>query len=150
MSSNVLLKFAPRPSGDADQQQVLGQITSALEEMGARESWDQGMAFKVNLAIEEISVNIMSYGGDPPTVAPEMDISIESNEDRITIEVADTGRPFNPLRDAPPPPVVSPARDAPIGGMGIHLVRNMVDDLSYRYDGARNRLTLTAERDKTE
>ena len=146
MSSNILLTFAPGPNGNADQQRVLGQITRVLEEMGTRESWEQGMAFKVNLALEEISLNIMSYGGDPPSIAPAMAISIDSNEDRVTIEVADAGRPFNPLRDAPPVPIISPTQDAPTGGLGIHLVRNMVDDLSYHHDGARNRLTITAER----
>ena len=47
------------------------------------------------------------------------------------MEVEDDGRPFNPL-EAAPPDVNSPVEDRPIGGLGIYLVRRVMDDLEYR------------------
>ena len=108
MSRNVLLKFAPGPNGDEAQQKVLAEITEALEELGIHEGWTEGTTFKVNLVLEEISLNVMVYGGETPGLAPEMDIAIESSESAVTIEVADGGRPFNPIQEAPPVPDVSP------------------------------------------
>ena len=80
MSRNVLLKFAPGPNGDEAQQKVLAEITEALEELGIHEGWTEGTTFKVNLVLEEISLNVMVYGGETPGLAPEMDIAIESSE----------------------------------------------------------------------
>ena len=148
MNRNVLLKFAPGPNGDEAQQKVLAEITQALEKLGNREGWTEETIFRVNLVLEEISLNVMAHGGETPGRAPEMDIAIESSESAVTIEVADSGMPFNPIHDAPPVPCVSPGRTAPLGGLGIHLVRNMVENLSYRHDGTRNRLTMTAQRDE--
>ena len=62
MSRNVLLKFAPGPNGDEAQQKVLAEITEALEELGIHEGWTEGTTFKVNLVLEEISLNVMAYG----------------------------------------------------------------------------------------
>ena len=147
MSRNVLLKFAPGPNGDEAQDKVLAEITEALEELGIHEGWTEGTTFKVNLVLEEISLNVMVYGGETPGLAPEMDIAIESSERAVTIEVADGGRPFNPIQEAPPVPDVSPGQPAPLGGLGIHLVKKMVESLSYHHDGTWNRLTMTAQRD---
>ena len=66
MSRNVLLKFAPGPNGDEAQQKVLAEITEALEELGIHEGWTEGTTFKVNLVLEEISLNVMVYGGKIP------------------------------------------------------------------------------------
>ena len=96
---------------------------------------------------EEISLNVMAHGGETPGRAPEMDIAIESSESAVTIEVADGGRPFNPIQEAPPVPDISPGQTAPLGGLGIHLVKKMVESLSYHHDGTWNRLTMTAPRD---
>ena len=61
--------------------------------------------------------------------------------DQLVTELSDSGQPFNPL-DAPPPEFELDLDDKPIGGLGIHLVRQLMDDMQYRREGAYNRVTL--------
>ena len=60
----------------------------------------------------------------------------------------DNGRPFDPLNDAPEPDLDSGVADRAVGGLGVHLVRTMMDEMRYRRDRGRNHLTLVKERAK--
>ena len=66
-----------------------------------------------------------------------------SEEDALTIDIIDDGLPFNPLTEGPSVDVNAPIEERRIGGLGIHLVRSMMDDLSYRRENGKNHLTLT-------
>ena len=124
----------------------IGHITAEIETLAEREGWTPDLSFKVNLALEELVINIMDYGfaeGDH-----EIDITLISEDHRLIIEIADSGKAFDPLEDAPVPDVNAPAEERPIGGLGIYLVRNMMDDMQYRREGDRNYLTLIANREK--
>ena len=59
----------------------------------------------------------------------------------VKITFADSGIPFDPL-NAPPPDVNLPAEERPIGGLGIFLVRELMDDVSYRYENGKNTLAF--------
>lgn len=122
----------------------IGHITAEVETLAEREGWAPDLSFKVNLALEELVINIMDYGfegGDH-----EIDITLISEDHRLTIEIVDSGKPFDPLTDAPVPDVDAPMEDRPVGGLGVYLVRNMMDDMQYRREGDRNHLTLIANR----
>ena len=124
----------------------IGHITAEIETLAEREGWTPDLSYKVNLALEELVINIMDYGfaeGDH-----EIDITVISEDHRLTIEIADSGKPFDPLQDAPVPDVEAPMEERPIGGLGIYLVRNMMDDMQYRREGDRNYLTMIANREK--
>lgn len=124
----------------------IGHITAEIETLAEREGWTPDLSYKVNLALEELVINIMDYGfaeGDH-----DIDITVISEDHRLTIEIADSGKPFDPLQDAPVPDVDAPMEERPIGGLGIYLVRNMMDDMQYRREGDRNYLTLIANREK--
>jgi len=60
---------------------------------------------------------------------------------RLIIEFVDDGRPFDPLASAAPD-LDLPADERPVGGVGIAIVRALVDEIGYRWDGSHNRLTL--------
>ena len=62
------------------------------------------------------------------------------------IEISDDGQPFNPLKDAPKPDLEAALEDRPIGGLGIHLVLTMMDEMHYRRENERNHLTLVKRR----
>ena len=105
------------------------------------------MTFRVNLVLEELAMNIISHGGDEDGRTPGIEINIASRRDELRIEVTDNGRPFDPLKDVPATPVIDENTEiAPVGGIGLHLVRSMMDSLSYRHEGGRNRLAMTARR----
>ena len=59
----------------------------------------------------------------------------------IAVLLEDDATPFNPL-DAPPPDLEKSLEDRPIGGLGVHLVRNTMDSLVYRHEAGFNRLAM--------
>ena len=122
----------------------LKNIATFVEEVGAREDWPFELIFKVNLVLEELGINIMDYGHDEGV--HEIDIFLTSGDDAVTIEVVDDGRPFDPLNDAPAVDVESSVQDRLIGGLGLHIVRTTMDEMSYKREQGKNHLTLVARR----
>ncbi len=128
---------------------VLNNIASAIESQAEQQGWDMGTMYKVNLALEEVAINIISYGGQQGGPSPNIWVNITPTHQEISIQVSDDGKPFNPLTDAPPPPVIDEAsRFAPVGGFGLHLVKNMMESVTYQHSQGRNHLTMTARRDE--
>ena len=94
----------------------------------------------LSLAIEEIVVNVIRYG-HPEGGKHEILVSLSLEQDCVITTVEDDGVPFNPL-EAPEPDLYSPIETRRIGGLGIHLVRNITDGLEYRRNEGRNRLVM--------
>ena len=145
MSETVCLTF--EPASGSTQDDVLRHIASEVEELGQRESWPDNLVFKVNLVLEEVGINILSYGGEINGQWPKFEIVISSEEDALTIHVSDEGRPFDPFNDAPKPSIDAAIEDRGIGGLGVFLVQSMMDDTSYEHSGGMNRLTMVARRE---
>ena len=121
-------------------QDELDRVSAAIEDFGMEADWPLDLVFKVNLALEELVLNVMNYGHDDGL--HEIDITLVSEENSLTIEIVDDGRPFDPLNDAPIPDVNAELEDRSIGGLGIHFVRKMMDDVRYRREEGKNHLTL--------
>lgn len=145
MSETVYLKIGP--DSDASDTDNLQYIQGTVEELGQREAWPDSLTFKVNLVLEELGLNILTHGGKSSDRRPEIEIVLTSEDDVLTIEVLDDGQPFDPLEDAPNPNVDASIEDRSIGGLGIHLVRTLMDDLRYQRDDGKNHLTMVARRD---
>ena len=64
-----------------------------------------------------------------------------TGDGEVIAEVEDDGRPFNPL-EAPPPDLVSPVEIRPAGGLGVHIVRSVMETIEYRREGHKNYLVL--------
>ena len=127
---------------------MLGVIANSVEDFGASQGWDAALVFRVNLVLDELASNIMSHGRAVSPRDPSITIGLYSHDEEVVIEVSDDGAPFDPVNDAPAPPVIGPGTEiAPVGGFGLHLVKSMTHSVSYRYEGGRNRLTIVARRD---
>lgn len=122
----------------------LERIASAVESFGRENDWSPAMVFRVNLVLEELGLNIMTHAYNEGL--HEIEITLVSEVDAITIEIEDDGRPFDPLKDAPPPDLTRSLEDRPVGGLGIHLVRSMMDELHYQRKQGRNCLTMVSRR----
>ena len=131
MSASASLKIAPT----LDQ---LERIAAIVEDLGEQDDWPPGLIFKVNLVLDELSVNIVNYGGE----ASEIEVSLDADADEVRVEISDDGRPFDPLNDAMEPDLEASLEDRPIGGLGIHLVREMMDELHYSREDGKNRLAM--------
>jgi sigma-B regulation protein RsbU (phosphoserine phosphatase) len=94
----------------------------------------------MNLAIEEAVVNVMSYAY-PAGVVGNVNIEAQADEERLKFTITDNGIPFDPTAKAEVDTTLS-AEDRPIGGLGIHLVRQLMDSINYERIDGKNILTL--------
>lgn len=102
-------------------------------------SCNKDVAMRLKLACEEIVVNVTSYAY-PEGSDGFLDVYIRK-DDRIVIRFEDGGVPFNPLEHENPD-TTQPWDERPIGGLGIFLVRSMMDDVRYTYENQKNVLTI--------
>jgi anti-sigma regulatory factor (Ser/Thr protein kinase) len=107
-----------------------------LEEAGAGPKG----AYFVLLALEELATNCIKYAYDDEG-EHTIGIEIEMDGPILTMRVMDDGHAFNPL-DAPAPDLELGVHDRPVGGLGIHLLREMADEAVYERRDGKNRLTL--------
>ena len=92
--------------------------------------------FKLELALEEILVNVVHYAYPEGTIGT-VDIGCRADASGISICICDSGRAFNPLEKETPDLNLG-IEDRQIGGLGIFLTREMVDDIQYRRENDRN------------
>ncbi len=133
MSADLHLKLEADP-------ERLSDITDAVEELGERERWPPDFLFRMNLVLEEMTLNVMTHGRSAG--ASELEVVVVCEADTVTVEIVDDGPRFDPLQDAPVPDPDASLDDRPVGGLGVYLVREMVDEVSYRYEDGRNRLLI--------
>ena len=130
----------------ANELDELQKVNAAIEELAEEENWSPDVTFQIGLAVEELGVNIVNYGYEDDK-DHEIRIVISSEDEAITIEIEDDGHAFNPLSDAPAPDLDAEVEDRTVGGLGIHLVRTMMDEVHYQRQQNKNRLTLVKRRD---
>ena len=122
----------------------LEQITAAVESLAEQDDWPPDLLFRVSLVLEELGLNIMDYGHDDD--AHEIEIALMSEGNSVTIEIVDGGRPFDPLNDAPSPDLTSPVEDRRVGGLGVHFVRTLMDQVFYERESGKNRLKMVTRK----
>ena len=119
---------------------ALEKLSEALTNFGRRNGLASKVVHDLNLALEEIFTNIISYGySDNREHEIKVRLSAQPGEIRVTVE--DDGRPFNPL-EVPEPDTTKPLEERIVGGLGIYLVRKLMDGLEYKRQGNKNLLTI--------
>ena len=96
---------------------------------------------QLQVAVEELFVNIASYAYAPGSGAAVIGCQVEERPPSITIQFRDRGKPFDPLakKDAD---ITLSAEDRQIGGLGIYMVKNSMDHVSYARENGENVLTI--------
>ena len=102
---------------------------------------DDAIQFKVRLSIEEAVENVVRYAYNDGIGWIEVGTNLDQEGLTLTIELRDAGTPFNPLEKDDPDITLS-AEEREIGGLGIFLCKQMMDDISYRYEDGNNILTM--------
>lgn len=119
---------------------ALSQLHAVVERFCRLRAIPPDSEFKIDLALEEVFTNIIRYGfADNKT--HEIAIRLECTLDRVRIQVDDDGRHFNPLL-APEVDTGAALAQRQPGGLGIHLVRRLMDEVRYQRRKAGNRLIL--------
>ena len=129
-----------------NRQDELNRIATEVEALGEREEWPPDLLFRANLILEELGLNIINYGYDDGV--HEIEIVLNSEPDQLCIEITDDGKAFDPTEDAPDPPLTAPLEERPIGGLGVHLVRTMVDEFRYKREDGKNHVALVTRRER--
>ena len=99
------------------------------------------VAHAVNLAIDELLTNTISYGYDDDNVH-RIALTLRLEDDKLIVAIVDDGKAFD-SSETPEPDIDAPLEERPIGGLGLFLVQQMMDSVEYRRSDAHNVLTLT-------
>ena len=101
--------------------------------------------FQIDLAVEEIFVNISHYAYSPDKGTVQIDCSVEKTADapaKLTVSFTDRGKAFNPLAK-PNPDITLSVEEREIGGLGIFLTKKYMDSVLYERKDNQNVLTFT-------
>ena len=120
--------------------QEVPQLTAFVDEVCQATGFDQMVTMQIQLAIEEAVVNVMNYAY-PPGQTGNVTIEAASNDMRLKFTIMDSGKPFDPTVQADVDTTLS-AEERGIGGLGIHLMRQLMDSINYERIGDLNVLTL--------
>ena len=96
---------------------------------------------QLELSIEEVYVNIVNYAYGSEEGEIIICCNVSQSPLKVTMQFIDYGKPYNPLENEAPDILLN-AEEKEIGGLGIFLIRNNVDDISYKYLDGKNILTI--------
>ena len=123
----------------------LHHLNAFLGAFWERHALPAGDAMRVELGLEEVFINVVTHGlvgADPEAARVTVDLCLADG--RLELAIEDPGPPFDPLHLGVPVDTTSGMETRHLGGLGIHLVRTLLDDVRYERRGDRNRLTMTA------
>ncbi len=118
-------------------------VSTCLEDLMGAAGFSTEAVLDTQLAVEEAITNVIVHGYKKPGC--EIRILCRMTNDAVEIQIRDLAPPFDPL-SLPEPDLDSDINERRIGGLGIYLIRQVMDGFSYRYEGGENILTLTKKR----
>ena len=119
----------------------LEKIARFIEEICEELGLDMELQMNLNLVIEEMITNIIFYAY-PKDVEEEIELLVKSDGKKLTIVLSDKGMEFDPTTRENPDPDVNPA-ERDLGGMGIFIVKNIMNEVTYQRLDGKNLLTMT-------
>ena len=113
-------------------------INAQLKELGC----SRRIRIQVDVAVDEIFGNIARYAYNPATGPATVCVDVEKEPLSVIISFIDRGVPYDPLSAEFVDTTHLSAKERPIGGLGLFLVKNTMDEISYRYQDGQNILTI--------
>ena len=118
----------------------LDNLCRHLETFGQKTGLSKKFVFEVNLVLDELFTNIISYGFDDGC-EHVIKVTITPENGGLCLYIEDDGRPFNPV-EFEVPDVSCSIEECKIGGLGIHIIRKLMDDICYERCEDKNILKL--------
>jgi len=118
----------------------LARVAGLLDRLGAEHHLAPEVLADMQVALDEVLTNITDYAYTDQA-EHEIHIRLQVLDNVLEAVIEDDGAPFNPLA-IPAPDVSTPLRERRVGGVGIHFVRSLMDEVAYDRAGERNRLVL--------
>ena len=119
----------------------LRQLRTAVAEYCRCEGIDQRSQRRLKVVVDELVSNLLLHAHSQGGQELLIKVDLDRTPDGLRLCLRDNGQPFNPL-EAPAADVASELEDRPIGGLGLHLVRQLASSLSYSREGGSNVLVL--------
>lgn len=123
---------------DVNEVPMLGEW---MEVTGEQLGLPMAAVFQLNLALEEAFVNVVDYAYPGKNGMP-VQLNMDGTGETLTFTLIDEGEPFDPTALDEPDTSLS-AEERPIGGLGVFLVKQIMDEVRYERIGNRNILTMT-------
>ena len=120
--------------------ETIPQLNEFIDLVAEEVGLDMSLTMSLNLAMEEAVVNVMDYAY-PDGQKGNVDIEVTADQEWMTFVITDTGIAFDPTTKEDADTTLS-AEERPIGGLGIFLVRQLMDGINYKREGNKNVLTL--------
>ena len=121
----------------------LAQLTAFLQRFWSSAELPPAQVLAFELALEEVFMNVVMHGTTAGALRL-VEVSLALTGDGLTMTVEDDGPGFDPL-SLPTPDVTASLADRRVGGLGVLLVRQMMDAVSYARVGGRNQLRMTKQ-----
>jgi serine/threonine-protein kinase RsbW len=118
----------------------LRDLAAMVEDFGDSNNLPAPKVFAINLELDELITNIVSYGNFG-ALDPKIEILLRIEHGVLTLTMEDNGKPFDPTFDTEPN-TTSPLESREVGGLGLHLVKSFADRVSYEFVEGKNRSTL--------
>lgn len=119
----------------------LAALSRFLQDFWTEFNLPAAEALTFELALEEVFMNVVMHGSDSVQV-PRVAVSLTLSKSGVTLTVEDDGPPFDPL-SLPAPDVTASLEGRRVGGLGVFLVRQVMDNVSYQRRGTMNQLRMT-------
>jgi serine/threonine-protein kinase RsbW len=119
---------------------AMAGLAEAVERFAAEHRLPTEAANALYVSVDEAVSNAIAHGY-PDGARGEIAVRLGRQAGSVVLEIEDDGAPFDPLQ-ALPPDLTLPLDERPIGGLGIHLIRNLMDEVSYARRDGRNVLRL--------
>jgi anti-sigma regulatory factor (Ser/Thr protein kinase) len=124
----------------ANRRDELARVIGEIEAFALAHRLSDRDRFVLNLVVDELATNIVEHA-NAESGDQLVHLRVRILDGRLDLELEDGGDEFDPLA-LPPPALDEPLDERAIGGLGIHLVRQTVDDIRYRRCGDRNRVSV--------
>ena len=121
----------------------LERVNQFIEEIGVELGLDMELQMNLNLVMEEMVSNVIFYAY-PEGKTADIELVAESNGKELTFMLSDQGKEFDPTAKEDADPDVNPM-DREIGGMGIFIVKNIMNQVTYQRLEGKNLLTMKKE-----
>jgi serine/threonine-protein kinase RsbW len=134
--TRLVMRLEPKAS-------AVPELLDRLEGFAEQQSLPPKVAHRLAVVCEELAANVAMHGAGEGG-ATYVEIVVELVAGQLRLKIEDDGRPFDPLAEAAPDTELA-VEEREIGGLGIHFVRSMVQDITYRRVDTLNRLTAVLD-----
>ncbi len=119
----------------------LDEVLEFIDDILSEYDCSMKLQMQIDVAVEEIFVNIAHYAYDPGTGDAVITADVSGDPSCLTVTFADSGVPYNPLAKEDPDVTLN-VEDRQIGGLGIFMVKKSMDGVEYEHKDGKNVLTI--------